>query len=84
MGRIGIRGLVVSSIRALVLGLAGGAVGALIVWLMGGLGSLTITRAIIIIVAGGIPSVLVTYGIAVALKLPEASFVSSILRKFRH
>ena len=83
MGRIGIRGLVVSSVRALVLGLAGGAVGALVVWLMGGFGSLTITRALVVIVAGGIPSVLVTYGIAVALKLPEASFVSSILRRFR-
>ena len=64
------------------LGLAGGAVGALIVWLMGGFGSLTITHALVVIVAGGIPSVLVTYGIAAALKLPEASFVSSILRKF--
>jgi putative peptidoglycan lipid II flippase len=80
---VALKPFVLSCVRSLALGIAGGAVGGAVVWALGGFGSLTVVRAIIVVVAGGIPSVLVTYGIAVALKLPEASFVSKLLAKFR-
>ncbi len=81
--RVALRPFAVSCLRGLGLGALGGAVGGAIVYALGGFGSLTLTRALVVVVAGGIPSVLVTYGIAVALHLPEASFVSKILAKFR-
>ncbi len=80
---VSLRSFAASCLKALVLGALGGAVGALIVYLLGGFGSLTLVRALIVVVAGGIPSVLVTYGIAVALHLPEASFVSKLLARFK-
>ena len=81
--RVSLRAFTASCLKALALGVLGGAVGAGVVFALGGFGSLTLVRALVVVVAGGIPSVLVTYGIAVALRLPEASFVTKLLARFR-
>ena len=81
--RVSLKAFTASCLKALALGVLGGAVGAGVVFALGGFGSLTLVRALVVVVAGGIPSVLVTYGIAVALRLPEASFVSKLLARFR-
>ena len=68
--------------RSLALGVAGAAVGAVILHLMGGdVGALTLPRALVVLVAGGVPSVAVTFGLAVALRIPEAAFFTRIVKK---
>ena len=73
--------------RALILGGLGSAVGAAVLWALqsfvaplagGGL-----VRALAYTVAGGLPAVLVTFGIAVALHLDEASFVGDLLARLK-
>lgn len=39
-------------------------------------------QAIVYLAIAGIPSVLVTFGLAVALKLPEASIIRSLVGRF--
>ena len=41
----------------------------------------SVMQAIAYCMAGGVPALLVTFGIAVALDLSEASFVSTIVRR---
>lgn len=81
---IDLTGFVVSLVRSLALGLAGAAVGALILHLMGGdAGALTLPRALLILVCGGVPAVAVTFGAALALHIPEAAFFGRILGKLK-
>ena len=42
-----------------------------------------LARALAYTVAGGLPAVLVTFGIAVALHLDEASFVGDLLARLK-
>ena len=80
---VDVRGLVLSCARALALGLAGALVGAGVCALLGATsGSLTIGRALVVLVCGGVPAVLVTFGLAVALNVPEASFLRGIVSRF--
>lgn len=79
---IEVRSLLVSSARALGLGVLGAAVGGAIACVLGGLrSSLTVGRALVVLVCGGLPAVLVTFGLAVKLNMPEASFVSGIVNR---
>lgn len=87
LGPIGFSGIVTSGGRALILGGLGSAVGAAVLWALqsfvaplagGGL-----VRALVYTVAGGLPAVLVTFGIAVALHLDEASFVGDLLARLK-
>lgn len=84
LGHIGLRSIVAPILRALALGLAGALVGDLILRLLAAfIGSSSSTlMAILYCVAGGVPALIVTFGIAVALKLPEASFATSLVRRF--
>ena len=75
---------VASALRSLALGLAGAAVGALILHLLGGdKGELSLVRALMVIVCGGVPAVVVTFGAALALQIPEAAFFGRILGKLK-
>ena len=84
VGHIGLRTIAVSCLRAFALGVAGAAVGwgvlhlveTFVAPLSGG-----VFQAIVYCAVGGVPALLVTYGIAVALRLPEASFVSGIVNR---
>ena len=81
------RGLLGSCLCALGLGVAGTALGGLISFAMGGMGTLTVGHALVVLVCGGVVAVAVTFGAAIALKLPEAAFlrrmVSRVTRKLR-
>ncbi len=79
---IEVRSLLVSSARALGLGVLGAAVGGAIACALGGLQpSLTVGHALLVLVCGGLSAVLVTFGLAVKLNMPEASFVSGIVNR---
>ena len=83
IGGLGIRGMLATALRSLALGLAGAAAG----WgVMRGLSAAVpslaaggVRGALMLVVAGGIPSLVVTYGLAAALRLPEMSAVNAIL-----
>ncbi|EHF03024.1 murein biosynthesis integral membrane protein MurJ [Olsenella sp. oral taxon 809] len=83
IGGLGIRGMLATALRSLALGLAGAAAG----WgVMRGLSAAVpslvaggVRGALVLVVAGGIPSLVVTYGLAAALRLPEMSAVNAIL-----
>lgn len=85
LGHIGIVGMAVSGVRALALGaagcIAGGAVLAVLRAFAGPLGA-GMAQALGCALAGGIPALAVTFGIALALKLPEASFVATLVGRF--
>ena len=79
----GLRGLVASLARSLVLGAAGAAVGAAV---LGGLSALlgpaeTPLSALVYVVAGGVPALLVTFGVAAAAGAPEAAFLARVLSR---
>lgn len=81
LGPIGFSSLALSAIRALALGLAGAGVGWLILHAaIAFIGPLTgALRGVLYCALGGIPALVVTFGIGIALKLPEASFARSIV-----
>lgn len=86
LGHIGFKSMIVASLRALALGAAGAAVGlAILVGLQAAFGPVSeggIVRAVAYALAGGIPAVAITFGGGIALRLPEVSFISSMLGRF--
>ena len=86
LGHIGFKSMAVSGVRALALGAAGAAVGAAILFALqtfaGPLGGGGMLRALLYAFAGGIPALIVTFGIAIKLNLPEVSFIRSMLGRF--
>ena len=86
LGPLGLRSMFASFLRSVGLGLAGALAGAVILWLLQsrlGLGG-SVMQGILCCVAGGVPAVAVTYGLAVALKIPEASTVRGLIKRFTH
>ena len=84
LGHIGLGGILRSSLVGLVLGGLGSAVGWGLLRLLEGFvtpvaGS--VLRAAAYCAAAGIPALLVTFGIAVALRRPEASFITSTVNR---
>lgn len=85
LGHIGFRSILVAGARALALGGAGALVGAAILWalttfvapLSGGM-----MQSMLYAIAGGVPALLVTFGVAALLRIPEASFLNSIVARF--
>lgn len=85
LGSIGFRSIVVSGLRACALGGLGALVGAVILWaLQTFVGPLSggMLQSMLYAVAGGLPALLVTFGIAAKLRIPEASFLTDILARF--
>lgn len=81
LGHLGLRSVVASVVRASLFGLAGAAVGAgVLLGLSQAMGSIgqSIPRALLHTVAGGIPSVLVTFGLATLLGAPETALVRDL------
>ena len=79
IGGIGVLRMGVALVRALLLGAAGSVVGVGILALLVPRLGLSMGPSLLLTVAGGIPSVVVTFGLALALKVPEASFITSLL-----
>ncbi len=86
LGHIGFRSMVVAGVRSLALGLLGAAVGgAILMGLQAVAGPLAeggIIRALLYALVGGVPAVLITFGLGIALKLPEVSFIRSLVARF--
>lgn len=85
LGAIGMGSMLAAMMKSLVLGAAGAGVGAVVYWLLthmvGELGTSAL-QAVAYLVVAGLPSVLVTFGLAVLLKLPEASIIRSLVGRF--
>ena len=86
-GRMGLRAIIVSLARSLAFGVLGCAVAwgilQLMTRVMGGYDG-SVMGAILRCVVAGLPAVLVTYGTAVLLKVPEASTVNIVLDRLLH
>ena len=84
-GHIGLLSMVRSGLGSLGLGLLGAAAGGIVLWLLmtfaGPIGG-SIGRAALYLVPSGIVALLVTFGPAVALHVPEAAFIGRILGRF--
>ena len=81
LGPIGLGGVLASALRAVALGLAGAVVGAVLLRLLNStLGDCTGTmlRSLGYCVAAGVPALIVTYGAALALKVPEAAMIGRL------
>lgn len=84
MGALGLKSTVISFLRSFLLGLLGASVGALVVTgLSATIAPLngSIPNALICIFCGGLLALIVTFGLAIKLKLSEASMVSSLIEK---
>ena len=85
LGPIGFKSVIAAFGKSLALGLAGGIVGAFILGALNGfVGNCSgaTMRSILYCVLAGIPSVVVTYGLASLLKMPEAKLIKVILGRF--
>ena len=85
VGRLGLGSACVAGARALGLGLAGALAGWAVVQgvslLTGPLTGSTV-QGILYCAIGGLPALAVTFGLGVAFKLPEASFVTVLVSRF--
>lgn len=85
-GALGIMGILKSLVAGLLLGAAGAGVGGALMYgaslLMGGF-SYQIWQALILLLVGGIPAVLVTFGLAIKLHIPGADFILGIVAKVK-
>ena len=84
LGPVGFGGLFAGALRSLALGALGALAGALILRLLNAtLGDCTgvPARSVLYCALAGFPALAVTYGTALALKVPEASLVRSIVRR---
>lgn len=82
LGRLGIGSVVGSVARATVLGALGATAGFGVLTLMGaaiGAVSQSTARALLFTVVGGIPALIVTFGLAVALGTPETTVVRGLV-----
>lgn len=86
LGHIGFKSMVVACLRALALGALGAGVGfAILLGLQAVAGPIAgggMLRSLAYAVIGGVPALVVTFGIAIKMKLPEVSFITSMLERF--
>ena len=85
LGHVGVSRMAASALRSLVVGLAGAAVGALVLaGVTSALGEVhSLLGSVLYCVAGGVPAFAVTYGLALATKMPESQEVKALLRRSR-
>ena len=82
IGGVGIGAILAGFMRSLALGLVGAAVAWAILHVTGLGSGGGVMRSVLACVAGGIPAVLVTYGLAIVLKVPESSVIRTLLARF--
>ena len=86
LGPLGIRSMLGGFLRSLLVGCAGAAVGWAILQAFAAVSGPidgSVMRALVRTVAGGVPALIVTYGLAALLRMPEAAALSSIVARFR-
>ena len=82
IGGVGIGAILAGFMRSLALGLVGAAVAWAILHVTGLGSGGGVMRSVLACVAGGIPAVLVTYSLAIVLKVPESSVIRTLLARF--
>ena len=84
LGQLGLRAVVKASLHSLLAGATGALVGYGIVWVLGlvGFGPTSFMRSVLLCIAGGMPALLVTYGLALILRWPEAQFLRALTSRF--
>ena len=85
LGRVGFGSVLKSFVKSVVFGLAGAGAGIAVLWALSSfVGSCEghTFLALLYCAVAGIPSVLVTYGLAILFKVPEAHFIKSVLARF--
>lgn len=85
LGPLGLRSALVTFAKSLVIGVAGAAVGYALLFLLNttlGDCSGATMRSILYCVLAGAPSLVVTYGLAFVLRMPEARLIKSLTRHF--
>lgn len=84
LGQLGLRAVVKASLHSLLAGATGALVGFGIVWVLGlvGFGPTSFMRSVLLCIAGGMPALLVTYGLALMLRWPEAQFLRALTSRF--
>lgn len=81
-GNLGIRKMLVGVVRSVLFGLAGSAVAIVILHVASSLiPTGEVMKALLLCVVAGIPAVMVTYGTATLLKVPEASTVTTVINR---
>lgn len=81
-GHMGITKMLAGCTRAVVFGVAGSAVALVILHVATSfLAAGSVMSALLLCVVAGIPAVLVTYGVAALLKVPEASTVTTVVNR---
>ena len=84
LGSIGIKGIAIAGARAIALGGLGALAGGVVLFALESfVGALSggMVQALAYTVAGGVLALVVTFGLAVALRLPEASFISGMVSR---
>ena len=85
VGPLGLRSALASVARSFALGAAGAAVGWGVLWALQTFVApleAGVVQAFVYTCAGGIPALLVTYGLALALHVPEASSLETLIGRF--
>ena len=83
-GHMGMRSMFLGCFRSLVFGLAGGLVAILIIRYVGPIiPTGEVMKALLLCIIAGVPALLVTYGTAALLKVPEASTVTTVVGRLR-
>ncbi len=87
LGSFGLRAIVGAALRSFCLGLLGSAVGMLVAYVLPSLAGLDLSQSIILlfaqVIAGGVPALIVSFGGALLLGMPEANAIGGFLKAFR-
>ena len=85
LGPLGLSKVIAAFVKSLLLGLAGGIVGFIILgvlaFFMGNCAGSTM-RSMLYCVLAGLPAVAVTYGLAFIFNMPEAKLINGLIRRF--
>ena len=85
LGPLGLSKVIAALVKSLLLGLAGGVVGFIVLgvlaFFMGNCAGSTM-RSMLYCVLAGLPAVAVTYGLAFIFNMPEAKLINGLIRRF--
>ncbi len=84
LGRLPIRPIIGATVRSLLFGALGALAGLAIMWMLGRvIGPLgdSAARAVLWCAAGGVPAVIVCFGLQILLRTPESSFFRSMVKR---
>ena len=83
LGPLGLSKVIAAFVKSLLLGLAGGVVGFIVLGVLAFfVGNCATMRSMLYCVLAGLPAVAVTYGLAFIFNMPEAKLINGLIRRF--